>query len=62
MADRHLVRAERLLADDHPEAAPEAMNQVLALRDEHGLVLEDDFYFQHAQAAFADGRTAPSLP
>ena len=57
MVDRHLVRAERLLADDDPEAALEAMNEVLALQDEHALVLEDDFYFQHAQVAFAAGQT-----
>ena len=57
MVDRHLLRVERLLADDDPEAALQAMNEVLALQDEHDLVLEDDFYFQHAQVAFAAGQT-----
>ena len=61
MVDRHLVRAERLLADDDPEAALEALNQVLALQDEHDLVLEDDFYFQHAQVAFAAGQTDSAI-
>ena len=28
MVDRHLVRAERLLADDDPAAAAEAMNEI----------------------------------
>ena len=61
MVDRHLVRAERLLADDDPDAALEAMNEVLALQDEHDLVLEDDFYFQHAQVAFAAGQTERAI-
>ena len=61
MVDRHLVRAERLLADDHREAALEAMNEVLALQDEHALVLEDDFHFRYAQVAFAAGRTERAI-
>ena len=40
MADRPLVRAERLLADDQPGAAPEAMNEMLALQEQHDLVLD----------------------
>ena len=61
MIDRHLVRADRLLADDDPEAALEAMNEVLALQDDHDLVLEDDFHFQYAQVAFAAGRTERAI-
>ena len=61
MVDRHLVRAERLLADGDPAAAIEAMNEILALQDEHGLVLEDDFYFQYAGVAFAAGRTERAI-
>ena len=61
MVDRHLVRAERLLADDDPEAALEAMNEVLALQEEHDLALEDDFPFQHAQVAFAAGQTDTAI-
>ena len=56
MIDRHLVRAERLLADDDPEAALEAMNEILALQDEHDLVLEDGFPFHYGRVAFAAGR------
>ena len=60
LVDRHLIRAERLLAAD-PAAALEAMNQILTLRDEHGLVLEDAFRFQYAEAAFAAGRTETAI-
>ena len=39
LVDRHLVRMERLLATDDPEAALEEMNEILALQDEYDLVL-----------------------
>ena len=61
MVDRHLVRAERLLADGDPAAALDVMNEILALRDEHALVLENDFHFQYARAAFAAGRTERAI-
>ncbi len=61
LVDRHLVRAERLLADDDPAAALEAMNEVLALQGEHDLVLQVDFNFQHAQVAYAAGRTDTAI-
>ena len=60
LVDRHRLRAERLL-DDDPAAALEAMNEILALRDEHDLVLADGFRFQYAQAAFAAGRTESAI-
>ena len=37
------------------------MNQILALRDEHDLVLEDGFRFHYARAAFAAGRTETAI-
>ena len=46
LLDRHLLRAERLLAAGDPAGALEAMNEILALQDEHDLVLPDDFDFQ----------------
>ena len=61
MVDRHLVRAERLLADADPAAAIEAMNEILALQEEHDLVLQDGFYFQYARVAFAAGRTERAI-
>ena len=61
LLDRHLLRAERLLAAGEPAAALEAMNEVLALREEHDLVLEDDFDFRYAQVAYAAGRTQTAI-
>ena len=39
MVDRHLVRVDRLLAADDSAAALEAMNEILALQEEHDLEL-----------------------
>ena len=61
LVDRHLVRAERLLAAGDPGAALEAMNEILGLREEHDLVLGDDFYFEYAKVAFAAGRTETAI-
>ena len=61
MVDRHLVRAERFLADGNPAAALEVMNEILVLRDEHDLVLQDDFNFQYAQVAYEAGRTETAI-
>ena len=61
LVDRHLVRAERLLADGDLAAALQAMNEVLALHEEHDVELANDFDFQHAQVAFAAGRTQTAV-
>ena len=61
LLDRHLLRAERLLAGGDPAGALEAMNDILALREEHDLVLQDDFNFQYAQVAYAAGRTETAI-
>ena len=61
LLDRHLLRAERLLAAGDPAGALEAMNEILALQDEHDLVLPDDFDFQYAQVAYAAGRTETAI-
>ena len=61
LLDRHLLRAERLLADGNPAAALEAMNEILALQVEHDLVLQDDFNFQYAQVAYEAGRTETAI-
>ena len=61
LVDRHLVRAERLLSAGDPAAALEAMNEILALQEEHDLLLPDDFDFQYAQVAYAAGRTQTAI-
>ena len=61
LIDRHLVRAERLLADGAPAAALEEMNEALALLEEHDLRLEVDFHFRYAHVAFAAGGTESAI-
>ena len=61
MVDRHLVRVHRLLAADDPGAALEAMNEILALQEEHDLELGSDFPFRYARVAFAAGRTETAI-
>ena len=61
MVDRHLLRAERLLAADDPAGALQAMNEILALQEEHDLRLPDDFDFQYAQVAYEARRTETAI-
>ena len=61
LVDRHLVRAERFLADGDPTAALQTMNEILALHEDHDVVLADDFDFQYAQVAFVAGRTQTAI-
>ena len=61
LVDRHLLRAERLLADGNPADALEEMNEILALQQEHDLVLHDGFDFEYAQVAYAAGRTQTAI-
>ena len=55
LVDRHLVRAERLLAAGDVEAALEEMNAVLTLREAHDLALGNEFHFEYAQVTLAAG-------
>ena len=61
LVDRHLVRVDRLLAMDDAGAAYSVMNAIIALQQEHNLVLPDDFYYQHAHVAFADGHNERAI-
>ena len=61
MVDRHLVRVDRLLATGDPGAALEAMNEIIALQEEHDLELGNDFPFRYARVAFAAGRTQTAI-
>ena len=61
LVDRHLLRADRLLAGGDPADALEAMNEVLALQEEHELALQDGFDFEYAQVAYAAGRTETAI-
>ena len=61
MVDRHLVRAERLMAEEDYGAALEAMDKILALQKEHALTLPEEFHFRYAQAAFSAGSIPDAL-
>ena len=55
MADRYLVRVERLMEEKDYEAALDMMNKIVALQKEHGLTLPDEFHFKYAQVALLAG-------
>ena len=48
MVDRHLVRAERLLAGEDFGAALAEMDVINALQEKHDLNLSDEFDFKYA--------------
>ena len=61
MADRYLVRVERLMAEKNHTAALEVMNKIIALQKEHNLTLPDEFHFKYAQIAISAGAVKAAL-
>ena len=61
MADRYLVRVERLMAEKDHEAALEMMDRIIALQKEHNLTVPDEFHFKYAQIAFSAGAVKAAL-
>ena len=61
MMDRHLLQAERLMVEEDYGAALEAMNEIVALQQEHNLTLPEEFHFKYAQAAFSAGLIPDAL-
>ena len=55
MADRYLLRAERLMAEKDYKAALKAMNKIVALQKEHDLTLPEKFHYRYARVAFSAG-------
>ena len=55
MMDRHLLRAERLMAEEDHQAALDEMNQIVALQRAHSLTLPEEFHFKYAQVALSAG-------
>ncbi len=55
-ADRYLVQADRQIqAGDH-DAAVATLNKIIALQQDHGLVIPPAFWFKHAQVSRDAGR------
>ena len=61
VADRELVRAERLISEGDHSGALEAMNGIVALQSEFNLTLPDAFHFKYAEVALAAGRFEGAL-
>ena len=61
MADRYLLRAERLIAEKDYRAALEVMNKIVALQKEHDLTVPDEFHFKYAQIAMSAGSSKAAL-
>lgn len=55
LADRYLVKAERLMAEKNYHGALNAMNDIVALQSKHNLNLPEQFHFKYAQVAFSAG-------
>ena len=55
LVDRFLVQAARLIDEQDHAMALDALDEVLALERQHGLVLPEQFHFQYAQVAFSAG-------
>ena len=52
LADKHLIKAERLRAMEDYAAAFEMVQKIIALQREHNLDLPHEFHFRHARIAF----------
>ena len=61
MADRYLVRVERLMAEKNHKAALEMMDKIIELQKEHNLTVPDEFHFKYAQIAMSAGLTKAAL-
>ena len=61
MADRYLVRVERLMAEKNHKAALEMMDKIIELQKEHNLTLPEEFHFKYAQIAMSAGSTKAAL-
>ena len=61
MADRYLVRVERLMAEKNHKAALEMMDKIIELQKEHNLTVPDEFHFKYAQIAMSAGSTRAAI-
>ena len=61
LVDRHLVRVDRLLADDDYGAALAVMDEIVALQQQHDLLLPEEFHFRYAEVALAAGLAESAL-
>ena len=55
MADRHLLRAERLIDEKDYRSAKDELEKIATLLVEHGVVVPEEFHFRYAQVASQAG-------
>ena len=60
-ADRHLMQAERQIADGDYAAALASLDGILALQAEHDLAIPEAFWFKHAQVSQEAGLHAQAV-
>ena len=59
--DKYMVQAERLMKENDPKAALEAMEKVVALQREHELALPDVFSFKYGQVLLSAGSVQAAI-
>ena len=61
LADRYLVEAEQLIAENEFGKALELMNKIVTLQQEHNFALPDVFHFKYAELALSAGSFAVAI-
>ena len=61
MVDKYLLEAKMLSEEKNHKGALEAMDRIVALQKEHGLMLPESFSFQYAQTALAAGAVQAAI-
>ena len=61
MVDKYLLEARILSEEKNHKGALEAMDRIVALEKEHGLMLPESFSFQYAQTALAAGAVQAAI-
>ena len=61
MVDKYLLEAKMLSEEKNHKGAQEAMDRIVALQKEHGLMLPESFSFQYAQTALAAGAVQAAI-
>ena len=61
MADKYLIQAEQLHADEDFAGAFEVMQKIIALQRAHSFTLADAFHFKYAQMALSAGTVGAAM-
>ena len=61
LVDKYLLQAQMLIEEEDYKGALEAMDQIVALQQEHDLTLPEEFSFQYAQTALAAGSVQAAI-